>query len=128
MNHAEFAQGLRIAAAFIESHPELPCPTSFRGDVWGCTKEQMALAVHAAGKVNKGFTEELVWVSVDLGPAMTLDYNAYRSEVCERVQVGTKIEPAHIIPAQPEQVVAEREVAVYEWRCAPIMQTAEGVQ
>lgn len=33
-----------------------------------------------------------------------------RSQLCEKVQVGTKIIPA--VPAQPE-----REAPVYEWRC-----------
>ncbi len=42
------------------------------------------------------------------------DYTANENQTCERVQVGTRVEQVAV-------AFEEREVPVFEWRCAPVL-------
>ena len=59
----------------------------------------------------RGGSENAVWVRASI--------NRYKT--CHKVQVSTKVEPAHVIPAHDEIVVPEREVPVYAWHCPPLL-------
>ena len=137
MTHAEFVKGLRNAADFFEARPELGVPYegycypavnfgyygSF-GNVEDAPQYQspdgaLYFAKHVGGRVDKQGTDNN-FTLVAKREGFTVSALFYRDAVCARVQVGVKIEPEHIIPAQPateEQVMPEREVPVYEWRC-----------
>lgn len=68
--------------------------------------------VRQAMAASPGHWSKLSWdnqisYAKSLGAAIRVSFEVSRSQVCERIQVGTKIEPA----------TPEREVPVYEWRC-----------
>ena len=59
-------------------------------------------------------------LSRSVGPIL-LELHGDREQVCERVVVGTKIEPEHSVPAAPEQVVPARTIELVEWRCGSLL-------
>ena len=137
MTKADFIQMLRDAANFLESKPELPNPDSvyfteklellylgncgtFRAD----TPEGVAqFARIVGGKLTKTGDDDFFGLRAERGNWFIEARSYNREKFCERVQVGTKIEPAHIVPARKEEIVPEREVPIYEWRCKPILAT-----
>ena len=129
MDHSEFVNGLREAADFFEARPELGVPScsssfTFYGDINGKTidsKEGLAEFVRiVGGHIDKTADDDFFRLRADRG-SFSVRAVAYRNQVCERVQVGTKIEPGHVIPAQAETYVADREVPIYEYRCPSIL-------
>lgn len=126
--NAELIARLRELADFLEAHPELPeCYSTpiFDLSVYGeDAKEQLAHFAKVAGRVEKSATYRTFYLRKSFGP-IRLDMNAMREQVCERVLVGTKVEPEHFIPAQPETFVPAQEVPIYEWRCGSILAVAE---
>jgi len=108
-------------AQFFEDHPDLPLPNMRRMDRFGCSKEELAAFAKAAGHVRKHDYNSILTLRREFSGEVVLDYNGDRELVCERVLIGTKIEPEHVIPAQEETVIPEREVPIYEWRCGSIM-------
>lgn len=128
MTNQELVAGLRGLADFYEQNPELDLPNGFdRLDVW-LDKKNAASAilrlVHAAGKVEKvEYGEQLAFRTNVAG--FNLDFNIAREVVCERVQVGTKVIPERIIPAQAEEIVPEHEEPVYAWECGSLLKPKE---
>lgn len=133
MKHAEFVQNLRNAADFFEAHPELGVPTTaldfvFAGDVNGksCdTKEGLAEFVRLVGGRIEKKEDDTFYRLISQQNGFIVRAIAWRQNVCERVQIATKLEPAHVIPAQEETEVPEREVPVYEWRCPSLLAPEE---
>ena len=126
MTHAEYADGLRQVADFLEAHSEieLPEPTLTAYSLY--SKEKAAATARAmsqGGRCDKVFEDTLVRLKRVFG-TITLEYLGTRSSVCERVKVGTRIVPEQYVapkPATEAQVIPEHEEAVYEWKCAPLL-------
>lgn len=120
----EFVEGLRDLASLFDTHEELQLPT-WKQDInvflHGDVKQLMAAAAKALGCVDKSYGDELFELQRGFGALLQLRIIANRDEVCERVVIATKVEPAHIIPAQEEKFVPEREVEIVEWRCTPLL-------
>ena len=123
---SEFVQGLRDAADFFESHLALGVPYEetltfhYYGQVAGTSVDSIGglnlFARIIGGHLDKSGDDTFYRLTADRG-AFKVTVTACRNAVCERVVVGTKIEPAHVIPAQPETQVPERIVEVYEYHC-----------
>lgn len=137
MTHSDFVQALRDAADFFKARPELGTPTTarleygFYGhfgpnlDTTVDSKDGLAKFAHiVGGELKKDADDRYYRLIADRGN-FSVKAVAYRNDVCERVQVGTKIEPEHVIPAQEEQIVPEREVPVYEWHCPSLLAEAQ---
>jgi hypothetical protein len=130
----EFVQNLRDVADFLEAHPEIGTPET--STIWfHCwhqgknAKQELAKIASIPGGWDKD-VEEGVMASYrlnrDFGP-LRISVSAWRSDVCEKFQVGTKVEPEHVIPAQEEQIVPERVVPVFEWKCPSLLAPEESV-
>lgn len=127
----EVAAGLRALADFIEAHPELPRPAYLADQphVWcprGDEVQTLIRTAAAAGvPVTKHHSESQRNVGLRFGPfeAMAL---INKSEVCERVVVGTRTvqvpDPAYIPPETP---MVDHTVEITEWRCRPLLAPAE---
>ena len=125
---SEFVQSLRDAADFFESHLALGVPYEAMGElifhyydaVGGVSVDSIAglnlFATIIGGRIDKNADENYYRLTADRG-SFKLQATAIRNNVCERVVVGTKVEPAHVIPAQPETQVPERVVEIYEYHC-----------
>jgi len=136
MTHQEFVQSLRNAADFFEARPELGLPTtdlqySFCGLIAGLESDSReglaAFARICGGRIEKETTEDFFKL-VSKQDGFVVKAVAYRKAVCQRVQIGTKVEPEQIIPAikaKPKEVIPAREVAIFEWRCPRILSEAE---
>src|SRR5665213_2472267 len=121
---SEFVKGLRDAADFFESHLALGPPYeaigavkfNYYGSVAGVSIDSIgglnAFATIVGGRIDKSSDDSYYRLTADRG-SFVVTATATRSAVCERVMVGTKIEPAHVIPAQEEQTVPERQVEIY---------------
>ena len=141
MKHAEFVKGLRNAADFFEAHPELGLPyegycySSLQFGYFGAfggiddgpefqsPDGALFFAKHVGGRVDKDGTDNDFTLTAKRDGFVVKGY-FQRDAVCARVQVGTKNEPEHIIPAQPateEKIVPAREVPIYEWRCPSLL-------
>lgn len=120
-----FVDGLRELARLFETKPEIPLP-SWQQDITlfvrdESAKEDLAAVARAIGSADKSYSDDLFELQKSFGGLLRLRVCAYRQQVCERVVIGTKIEPAHEIPAQEAKTVAAREVEVVEWRCTPLL-------
>jgi hypothetical protein len=133
MEMTEFVTRMRAAADFFEAHPDLGVPThdfDFRyyGSVNGKSVDSVeGLAEFTrivGGRVDK-VADENYYRLVAERDGFSVGAIAYRNNVCERVQVGTKIEPGHVIPASPEVYVAAREVPIYEFHCPSLLARKE---
>jgi len=125
---SEFVQGLRDAADFFESRLALGVPYEgqgvptfhYYGQVAGVPVDSVGglnlFAGIMGGRLDKSADEVYYRLTADRG-TFKVEATATRNSVCERVVVGRKTEPAHVIPAQAEQHVPEREVEIYEYRC-----------
>lgn len=135
MTNAEFVNALRDMASFFEARPELAPPydivvsekvtAEFFGQVTPelrlDSKEGAAAFVRLiGGRIEKELDNQYLRLGADKGSFALLAV-AQRNAVCEQVQVGVRVEPAHIIPAQEEQHIPERELPIYEWRCHSIL-------
>ena len=139
MTHAEFVQGLRNAADFFETREEMGVPFSpldfcFAGEVNGKSvdsKEGLAEFARIVGGHIEKKVDNIFYTLVAEREGFRVRALAYRGLVCERIQVGTKIEPEHIlptVPAQEQQIVPEHEVPIYEYRCPPLLAEKESVE
>jgi hypothetical protein len=123
---SEFVQGLRDAADFFEAHLALGLPNEYDvafhyySQVAGVSVDTIGglnlFASIVGGHIKKDADESYYRLTADRGSFKVIAI-AMRNNVCERVVVGTKIEPAHVIPAQPETEVPERVVEIYEYHC-----------
>lgn len=123
--NAEQIQGLREMADWLEAHPELP-ETYFGATGVFVTynrnqKADLAVVALAMGESVKDYTDSSFMLAKKFMGGITITYCTAREIVCERVLVRTQTVPAHVIPAQPETLVPEREEPVYEWRCGSIL-------
>lgn len=135
MTHAEFVQSLHDLANWFEARPELGLPSTpeisfhYAGEVAGINVDSRegvaAFARIAGGKLIKDGDDSFFRLVAQVGPHRVTAL-AYREAVCERIQVGTKIEPAHTLPAQEETFVPEREVPMYEYHCPSILAAVNG--
>lgn len=109
MNNRQVAAGLREFADIIEDDPDLEHIGSVDIDLFPGQKKHIATWAKALGSCEKFYRSEIFGLRKTLGGPEGLAVSVYvtRGQVCERVQVGTKV-----IPAQPE-----REIPVYEWKC-----------
>lgn len=138
MTHAEFVQRLRNAADFFETREEMGVPSispdldfCFTGQVNGKSvdsKEGLAEFARIVGGHIEKKVDNIFYTLVADREGFRVRALAYRSQVCERIQVGTKIEPEHILPAQEQQIVPERVVPIYEYRCPPLLAEKESVE
>ena len=112
----ELIAGLRGLADFLETNPDVPAPWPTSFNVFVQSREQLQeLTRQVGGTLKKHGDENFFYLRRAFGP-VNYDINIHRDQVCERVVTGKRIEPARAevtLPAEPE-----REVDVYEWRCA----------
>lgn len=124
---AEIAAGLRALADFLDAHPELPAPIYLTDtSVWFPHGEEIPALIRAAlaSGVEVVKHDSVAQRNIELRfgavGAMAL---VNKSEVCERVVVGTEVvqvpDPAYIPP------LIETTVEKTEWRCRPLLAPAE---
>ena len=118
-----FIADLRSAADFFEQHPELRTPSDARIDVWARTKAEMSVFLRASGHVEKHYLSDWVFLRKTMPNGLIrVEFNGNREQVCERIVTGTKVVPAHVLPAQPETEVPEKVEEIVEWRCHPLLE------
>lgn len=115
-----FAAGLRALAAWYDAHPEAPVPfdATFHIGADDTLAEARRLAAMLA-PCDKVYTDSYFKLERDFG-GVGLSFIFFRSTVCERRVVGTKLVPA--VPAQPE-----RTEEIVEWSCDPIFADREAL-
>ena len=122
---SEFVAGLRAAADFFESNPDAGVPYDARMGFHCSSRDEFVTAVRALGRAEKDFTSSYARATRDFGGGVQVDYQAYRSEVCERVVVGTR--EVEVEEPDPEAVAAlpkvkrTETVEDVEWRCEPLL-------
>ena len=87
------------------------------------SKEEFARTVKAFGPGRKDADNDGLLFFPELAAGSGLRIFGFKDRCCERIQVGTKVIPAReetVLPAAPEQVIP-----VYEWHCAPFLETPE---
>lgn len=126
MTHAEYADGLRQVADFLEAHPEIELPENTL-NCYRLFDKKVAAVVAAAmskgGRANKEWSDSLFTISREFGP-ITLKYMGTRSNICERVIVGKVAVPEQKVPARPAEeahTIPAHEEPLYEWRCTPLL-------
>jgi hypothetical protein len=136
MRNAELLQGLRDLIGFIEANDDIDFGAASRPavemnfrtwylhdlDVDG-KKEVLADVARRLGSSEKVYGDEYFWLNKDFGSHVRFTGCSQRTTVCERIVTGKRVvpaEPAHLIPAQPEQ-----EIEVVEWRCHPLLASEE---
>lgn len=122
---ARYVAGLRAAADFYEQHTDVKTPgdTSLNNYVVN-TKEDARAIIKALGSCVKFYDDVYFRIVKEISPGFSLRFVLMRDNVCEKVQVGTKVVPEHVIPPEPareEKFVPRREEPIYEWRCASIL-------
>ena len=127
---SEVANALRELADHLErgAETEVVRPLVF---FYPDNKDQLATISRLLPRPLNKFTEgdgefDKIGVDVRKGDAEPIWIRASisRYSSCERIQVGTKLEPEHVIPAREETIVPEQEVPVYAWHCPPILTEA----
>jgi hypothetical protein len=117
IEHREYAEALRQIADLFEAHPEIPLPEQMVSCYSLGSKEMARAIVKALGTSEKDWSvDSLIMLRKKFGPIM-LRFVGQRGDVCERVQVGTKLVPAQ--PASP--ATEEYEEPVYEYRCSSLL-------
>jgi len=108
---AAFINGLRQFAAFLEEHPELPCPGQENHLVPAGDKAGLLAIMRAAPGVrwHKDFNGGNYFsVTTTFDGGHVYDVYVERGQVCRKVVTGRRIEPA-----KPEHEVEE-----FVWECA----------
>lgn len=131
-----FAEGLRKLAGFIESNPEFAewfehsfitsgISVHVRDEDQAEALGRFARALLRSGaKVDKDITESFFHVIGWFGVVKTKTLT-WRSEVCERRQVGTETVTRHVPDPAAELVEITEEVPVFEWDCKPLLAGGE---
>ena len=111
MTAQEYANGLRAIATWYENHPEIPVPVpEIQVLHMGEETKDMAVGIaRALGHCDKDYGASIFYLIREFG-GIKLKFAFWRSTICTRRVVGTRIEPAR--PATPE-----REVEIIEWDC-----------
>jgi hypothetical protein len=120
VERAEWVDGLRQLATFIEEHPDFTLPTCASVVVLVTemppeqARAEMARLARQLGNAEKNTYGDWFEVARKFGPH-SLDINAYRQQICERVVVGTEtVEVAD--PNAPKVTITRDKV---EWKCPP---------
>lgn len=115
----EYIAGLRELADRLERHPESPTPWDGNGGtmlVFVQSEAEFAEAARCYGGVKRQGDKGIELHNGILG--LRLKVVPVADAVCERVEVGTKIEVDYEVPEDvKERYRVEREVPVYETRC-----------
>ena len=125
----DMRDGLLALGEWLDRHPEIATHQSrstWIVSTWKTPDLSPDVIVRAMkdgaplGAVTKSVAtdqDSTLFVERSFGGQVTLQYQASRSEVCERVVVGT--ETVHV--SDPEARMVEVERDVIEWRCSPIL-------
>lgn len=112
----EFIEGLRELAAWYENHPNAPVPNSYAMDMTVTNFTAKPEEIRAIGKGVKDYDD--VWFRyIVTGERFKLQFLEYRSQVCTKKVVGTKLVPEQVIEACEAQVIPAHEEEVFEWEC-----------
>jgi hypothetical protein len=110
----EFARSLRALAKFYEEHPEFRVPADVRVYLFP-EKEELAAITRALAPCEKqSLGGNWFILQRRFGKKLYIEANWTRSDVCERVVVGTK-EIVEKVPVSFE--TQTKTVEVVEWRC-----------
>lgn len=126
--HAEFVQGLRELADFYSAHSEVKLPYTAGFSIYTF---DAATAIHDAvacarafGYAEKTYGDEYFRMTKKFSGGISLEFCTDRQSVCTPVVVGTRVEPARVIPAKEEEIIPERVVEQIEWRCQSLLAAA----
>jgi hypothetical protein len=116
----EYCDGLRAAADFFETHPEIKLP-HYRYVISTAHGEEerpylLALIRALGGRVEKVFSGDYIFIVKIINRSFKLQFLFQRKTVCERKVLGIK--------RIPEQVIAAHEEEEVEWVCAPALAAA----
>lgn len=103
---------VRTLLDWLEAHPEVPLPYDFEGGFMVASvnaRDELAALAREFRECEKTFVDDSFYLRKRFGVASLYAFTA-RTEVCERVVVGTEEVPEQVIPARIREVV--------EWRCA----------
>lgn len=121
----EFIDGLMAVGRFYEQNSEayydgmkmtLCMYVNGRG-----AKRALAATAKAFGRCEKSFGEKHVAVSMQFSGKIRVEIFAPRSDVCQRIVLGTRVEPAIILPATREICIPKTAVEVVGWKCDPLL-------
>lgn len=112
--NAEHVASLRLLADFLEANPDVVPGIDWDSCIYSDTKEGIADKARRFSPVEKEFTDHHFGLVKHFGSHATLRWFTNRSEVCERVVVGTKTVTRPVMVQQGEETV---EVEIKEWRC-----------
>lgn len=127
---------LKALIAFIKANKDFDfmqgdqVPMEFGFRLWYVESGEIHKAVMAdlakrLGSVKKSYNDDFIILDRMFGSTIKFHVAAERSDVCERVIVGTEIIPAHgeiVIPAAPERLKE-----IVEWKCSSILAPEESV-
>lgn len=114
MDNKQYAAGLRKVADFLEAHTEVGHPEQ-KLTIYA-SGEKLLLIARELGSFEKLADETFFNLQKDF-EGITVEWFAYRSDVCKRVSKGIKVVPETVIPAKPTQVIAAHEIEEFEWEC-----------
>jgi hypothetical protein len=108
---------LRALATWLEKNPEITLPYNVAEHLYiFCYSDlEKFNRIRRAGKFSQKKVDDYDFSLVKNFEAFTVELSVDRGQVCEKVQVGTKVVPAkeaRVIEAQPERVEP-----VYKWKC-----------
>jgi hypothetical protein len=111
-------RGLRAFADWLEENPEYAedtmLDTTF--NAFAVDRDHLGQWARVLGHARKVFSSSWFYLERNFGGDVKLHVNVNRTQVCRKVQTGTKVVPA----------VEEHEVPIYEWECDdPIVLGAE---
>jgi hypothetical protein len=106
LNRQEAIDKYRKMADWLEAHPDVPVPHGNACSGTWLSLEDARKAMHLSGSWTKAYSENQVEYEHEVAPGLWFWIWVSRSEVCQRVQVGTKHVEAHDEP-------------VFEWKCGP---------
>lgn len=109
VRRADFIQGLRAAADFFETHPDVQAPRYTVMNVFLNTREDMATQARAASW-QKEYNDSWFLLRKDFGADLRLEINTQRETVCRKVVTGSEV-----VPAKPAVPASVRET--FEWVC-----------
>lgn len=116
-HRAEFIQGLRDLAAFLETHPTVSAPRYTTLNVFLDKREDVVTHARAASW-EKVYNENWFYLRRNFPGEIAYEINTSRETVCRKLVTGTRV-----VPAQPETTVEE-----VEWVCEERSLLAEAVE
>src|SRR5712672_1151283 len=107
-NRLQQLNNVRVLLDWLEGHPTVEVPYDLRNGLLLTsvnTKDELAALAREFGECEKEFVEDVFYLRKRFGSVNIYAFVS-RSEVCERVVVGTRVIPARV---EPERVVEEVE-------------------